>query len=204
MTDDDGFHAIDSVDADDFGTRHHAQLTGVRARRLAEASPQALCPWGVARTHDDENASAAPEGIDSRSACGPAMTANDEVDGTDHCVDLAPAGPATSTGPLNARKNASSCRARVASVSAVRRIDCSVRWVSVIAVSECQRGDHRGVIRQTSGNPSGFLALALKPDLPQKPATPFGAVMVLSFTATTLGYGGAAWYVAHAIVTRGL
>ena len=50
------------------------------------------------------------------------------------------------------------------------------------------------------GNPSGFLALALKPDLPQRPATPFGALMVLSFTATTVGYGGAAWYVAHAIV----
>jgi hypothetical protein len=48
------------------------------------------------------------------------------------------------------------------------------------------------------GNPSGFLAL--KPGLPQKPATPFGAVMVLSFTATTVGYGGAAWYVAHAII----
>ncbi len=53
-------------------------------------------------------------------------------------------------------------------------------------------------------NPSGFLALALKPDLPQKPATPFGALMVLSFTATTVGYGGAAWYVAHAIVHTGL
>ena len=50
------------------------------------------------------------------------------------------------------------------------------------------------------GNPSGFLALALKPDLRQQPATPFGAVMVLSFTATTVGYGGAAWCVAHAII----
>jgi hypothetical protein len=50
------------------------------------------------------------------------------------------------------------------------------------------------------GNPSGFLALAVRPDLPQRPATPFGALMVLSFTATTVGYGGAAWYVAHAIV----
>jgi len=39
------------------------------------------------------------------------------------------------------------------------------------------------------GDPSGFLALALKPDLAQKPTTPFGAVMVLSFTATTVGYG---------------
>jgi hypothetical protein len=54
------------------------------------------------------------------------------------------------------------------------------------------------------GNPSGFLALSLKPDLPQKPATPFGALMVLSFTATTVGYGGAAWYVAHAILHRAI
>ncbi|HUR32471.1 MAG TPA: hypothetical protein VM032_01660 [Vicinamibacterales bacterium] len=50
------------------------------------------------------------------------------------------------------------------------------------------------------GNPSGFLALAVRPDLPQKPATPFGALMVLSFTATTVGYGGAAWHVAHAVL----
>ena len=46
----------------------------------------------------------------------------------------------------------------------------------------------------------GFLALALKPDLPQRPATPFGALMVLSFSATTVGYGGAAWSIAHAII----
>jgi hypothetical protein len=50
------------------------------------------------------------------------------------------------------------------------------------------------------GNPSGFLALAVRPELPQRPARPFGALMLLSFTATTVGYGGAAWYVAHAIV----
>ncbi len=50
------------------------------------------------------------------------------------------------------------------------------------------------------GNPSGFLALAVRPDLPQKPATPFGALMVCSFTATTIGYGGAAWYVARTVV----
>ena len=49
-------------------------------------------------------------------------------------------------------------------------------------------------------NPAGFLALAVRPDLPQRPATPFGALMALSFTVTTVGYGGAAWYVAHAIV----
>ena len=39
------------------------------------------------------------------------------------------------------------------------------------------------------GNPSGFLALALRPEFPQRPATPFGALMLLSFTATTVGYG---------------
>jgi len=49
-------------------------------------------------------------------------------------------------------------------------------------------------------NPAGFVALALKPDLPQRPATPFGALMVASFTLTTFGYGGAAWYVARAVV----
>lgn len=50
------------------------------------------------------------------------------------------------------------------------------------------------------GNPTGFLALAFKPDLPQRPATLFGGLMVLSFTATTIGYGGAAWSVAHSIL----
>jgi len=54
------------------------------------------------------------------------------------------------------------------------------------------------------GNPSGFLALAVRPELPQRPATPFGALMLLSFTATTVGYGGAAWHVAQAIVRTGL
>lgn len=49
------------------------------------------------------------------------------------------------------------------------------------------------------GNPSGFLALALKPDLSQNPSSPFGGLMILSFTATTVGYGGAAWYVARAV-----
>ncbi len=47
-------------------------------------------------------------------------------------------------------------------------------------------------------NPSGFLALAVKPDLPQKPTTFFGALMSLSFLATTVGYVGASWFVACA------
>jgi len=51
-------------------------------------------------------------------------------------------------------------------------------------------------------NPAGLLALALWPDLPQRPATAFGALMTISFAMTTIGYGGAAWYVAHAIAFR--
>ena len=51
------------------------------------------------------------------------------------------------------------------------------------------------------GNPLGFLALAIKPDLPQRPTSVFGAVMVSSFMLTTIGYGGAAWILAHAVMT---
>ena len=49
-------------------------------------------------------------------------------------------------------------------------------------------------------NPSGFLALAIKPNLRQHPSSPFGAIMACSFVLTTVGYVGAAWYVARAAV----
>jgi len=49
-------------------------------------------------------------------------------------------------------------------------------------------------------NPFGFLVLAIKPNLRQHPSTPFGAIMAGSFVLTTIGYGGAAWYVARAAV----
>ena len=110
MTDDDCLHCIDSVHADDFGTRHHPKLTGVRARRLAQASPKSLRLSRIARTQDDENSSAAPEGVDSRGARGPAIAADDEIDGSGHCADLAAAGPPTMTDPLSVCKNASSWR----------------------------------------------------------------------------------------------
>ena len=47
-------------------------------------------------------------------------------------------------------------------------------------------------------NPFGFLVLAVKPNTRQQPATPFGVLMTVSFTLTTIGYAGAVWYVAHA------
>ena len=49
-------------------------------------------------------------------------------------------------------------------------------------------------------NPAGFLALAIKPNLRQDPASPFGVLMTGSFTMTTIGYAGAAWSVAHAVI----
>ena len=51
------------------------------------------------------------------------------------------------------------------------------------------------------GNPLGFLALALRPDLPQRPTSLFGAVMIGSFILTTVGYGGAAWLLACAVLS---
>lgn len=47
-------------------------------------------------------------------------------------------------------------------------------------------------------NPVGFLALAIRPGIRQNPASPFGAMMVGSFTLTTIGYAGASWCVARA------
>ena len=48
------------------------------------------------------------------------------------------------------------------------------------------------------GNPVGFLALAVKPNLRQHPTSPFGAAMTVSFALTTVGYAGAAWSVGQA------
>ena len=110
MTHDDCLHCVDSVHANDFGTRHHRQLTGSRAPRLAKASLQSSRLSRIARTQDDEHASAGPEGIDSRRARGAAIAADDEIDGSGHCVALVAAGSPTMTDPLSVCKNASGWR----------------------------------------------------------------------------------------------
>jgi hypothetical protein len=51
-------------------------------------------------------------------------------------------------------------------------------------------------------NPAGFLALAMKPDLPQTPFSVFGAIMAGSFVLTTVGYLGAAGFIAQAALAR--
>ena len=47
-------------------------------------------------------------------------------------------------------------------------------------------------------NPVGFILLAIKPALSQKPTSAFGTVMAGSFTLTTIGYAGAAWSIGQA------
>lgn len=49
-------------------------------------------------------------------------------------------------------------------------------------------------------NPVGFLLLAIKPNLRQSPASPFGTIMACSFTLTSIGYAGAAWSVGYAAI----
>ena len=50
-------------------------------------------------------------------------------------------------------------------------------------------------------NPLGYLMLSMKPTIRQSPGSPFGVLMVGSFTLTTVGYLGAAWYVARAAMS---
>jgi len=49
-------------------------------------------------------------------------------------------------------------------------------------------------------NPAGFMMLAIKPNLSQKPTSPFGMVMLCSFSLATIGYAGAAWSVGYAAI----
>ena len=47
----------------------------------------------------------------------------------------------------------------------------------------------------------GSACNAMKPTLKQHPTSPFGLVMTCGFTATTIGYAGAAWSVGHAALS---
>ena len=48
-------------------------------------------------------------------------------------------------------------------------------------------------------NPAAFLALPIKPDLPQSAGSVFGATVSCGFVVTTIGYGGAAWVIAREV-----
>ncbi|HEV7731824.1 MAG TPA: hypothetical protein VGR62_06665 [Candidatus Binatia bacterium] len=49
-------------------------------------------------------------------------------------------------------------------------------------------------------NPAAFLALAIKPSLGKATGGPFGGIVALSFVCTTVGYLGAAWTIAGAVL----
>jgi len=110
VTDDDGLHGIDAVHAHNLGIRHDLEPTAVGTRRCKEAPPKTSRASRVGRMQDDENALAALQSADSGSARGAGVPGDDEIDGPDHCVRLAESGSLTAMGPLNVRKNASSCR----------------------------------------------------------------------------------------------
>lgn len=108
MADDDDFDAIDAVHAHDCGVRRHHQLTVVGVRDFVETAANTPAHSRVAGTQHDEYALAAmqsPGGGGERAVAAPG---NDEVDGSDHCVNRTEARPATRTGPVNVRRNASS------------------------------------------------------------------------------------------------
>ena len=82
MTYDDGLHRVDSVHADDFAASDDPELTDVRSRRVADASPQPSPGSRVAITQHDENAAAVLQSVDDGSACGAAVAGDDEIDGS--------------------------------------------------------------------------------------------------------------------------
>ena len=88
VSDNDRLYAIDTVHAHDLGPRHHRDLAGGHARASAEASPKASPYSRLARTQDDENASAALQSVDSSSVRVAAVTENDKIDRSDHSVDV--------------------------------------------------------------------------------------------------------------------
>jgi len=89
VTDDDRLHAIDSVNANDFGVRHHRKPTVVHVRGPAEPSANALHLSRVAGMQHDQHASPALHRVNSRSECRFIVTGHDEIDGSGHRVALA-------------------------------------------------------------------------------------------------------------------
>jgi hypothetical protein len=82
VPDDDRFHAIDSVNADDFGVRHHRQPTVVRIRGSVEASAKALRRSRAARTQHNQHAPAALHRVGGGGERGPVVAGQDEIDGS--------------------------------------------------------------------------------------------------------------------------
>jgi hypothetical protein len=101
---------MDSVRTDDLGTCNDPKLTGIPSLPFANASPNSSRCSRVGRTQHDENALAAAESAGGGHACGDAITGDDEIDGSHHCVRLSGARSLTTVGPLSVRKNASICR----------------------------------------------------------------------------------------------
>src|SRR3954454_25050846 len=109
VTNDDGLHSVDSVQADNFGACDDPDPTAAGTNGATNGSLKESRCSRVGRTQDDETPLAALQGVGGGHAYGAAVTRDDQVDRADHCVRMA-AGSLAVTGPLSVRKNASSCR----------------------------------------------------------------------------------------------
>jgi hypothetical protein len=65
-------------------------MLSFRTRSSAETPAKASPQSRIARTHHDEDALAALQSLDRGGKCCAAVTGNDEIDGSDHCLDPAP------------------------------------------------------------------------------------------------------------------
>ena len=110
MTDDDGLHSVDSVHTDNLGTCDDAKLTAVGIRESKQNPPKTSRYSRVGRTQDDENTLAAPKSADGGRTRAGFGAGYDEIDSPDHSVRPAGADSLRATGPLSARKKASSWR----------------------------------------------------------------------------------------------
>jgi len=89
VTDDHRLYAIDAVNADDFGIRHHSKAAVFRFRGSAEASAKSLRRPGAAGTQHHQHSSPAIGSVDSRGECGAVATAHNEIDRSGHSARLA-------------------------------------------------------------------------------------------------------------------
>jgi hypothetical protein len=152
VANDDGLHVVKPVDADNLGTCDDHKPTAAGTGSLQKAPPKTPRDAGVGRTQDDENALDALQRDNSGRARGAGIVGDDDIDGSAHCVRLAITGSVTATGPsLRPSRNRSGDRATPASGMVRLAVSC---WVSLIVVSEYQRGvDRRGVIRRVASAP---------------------------------------------------
>ena len=162
MTDDDGLDSVDSVRANHLGTGHDPEPITSGIRGFKDAPPQTSRDSRVGRPQDDEHALAALQGADRGRASGAAV-AVDEGSTVPIMACASRSGFADNYQTAQRPRHGGGRTIVVIEHLGERRelsrvhVDAhsaTLRWVSLIALSECQRGgDRRGVIRRVASAP---------------------------------------------------